>query len=177
MCASSNGNRTGRSEARRGLRRGLLALLDEHVLQPDAERVQVLAEPVSHNVGLIEFVARLLAGREQKDQRRDKCAVGGDGASFPEVEASFEGRAGGWWIKAYPFRRAMTESASSLMCALDTTHRPSPARTASYSESVTSMGVRQRSSPHSQNTRMGELMARSSENCLISSTTRSLTSR
>jgi hypothetical protein len=71
----------------------------------------------------------------------------------------------------------MTESASSLMCALDTTHRSGPARTASYSESVVSTGVRQRSSPHSQNTCMGESRARSSANCLISSTTRSLTSR
>jgi hypothetical protein len=44
--------------------RGLPALLDEHVLQPDAERVHFLSEPVSHNVGLIEFVACLLAGRE-----------------------------------------------------------------------------------------------------------------
>jgi hypothetical protein len=46
------------------LNHGLPALLDEHVLQPDAQRVQFLAEPVSHNVGLIEFVACLLAGRE-----------------------------------------------------------------------------------------------------------------
>jgi hypothetical protein len=46
------------------LNRGLPALLDEHVLQPDAQRVQFLPEPVSHNVGLIEFVACLLAGRE-----------------------------------------------------------------------------------------------------------------
>jgi hypothetical protein len=68
----------------------------------------------------------------------------------------------------------MTESTSSLMCALDTTHRPGPARTASYSESVISMGVRQRSSPHSKNTCMGESMAPSSANCLISSTTPSL---
>ena len=43
---------------------GLPALLDEHVLQPDAERVQVLPEPVSHNVGFIEFVACLLTGRK-----------------------------------------------------------------------------------------------------------------
>jgi hypothetical protein len=64
MCASSDGNRTGRSETRRDLSRGLPALLDEHVLQPDAQRVQLLPEPVSQNVGLIEFVACLLTGRE-----------------------------------------------------------------------------------------------------------------
>jgi hypothetical protein len=46
------------------LRGGLPALLDEHVLQPDAQRVQFLPESVNHNVGLIHFVACLLASRE-----------------------------------------------------------------------------------------------------------------
>jgi hypothetical protein len=69
-------------EAPVALKRGLPTLLDEHVLQPDAERVQFLPEPVSHNVGLIEFVARLLTGRKEKDQRLDNSAVGGDVASL-----------------------------------------------------------------------------------------------
>jgi hypothetical protein len=64
MCASPNGNRTRRSERAAALSRGLPALLEEHVLQPDAQRVQFLPEPVSHNVGLIEFVACLLTGRK-----------------------------------------------------------------------------------------------------------------
>jgi hypothetical protein len=57
-------NEPGAQSRAAALSRGLPALLDEHVLQPDAERVQFLPEPVSHNVGLIEFVACLLAGRK-----------------------------------------------------------------------------------------------------------------
>jgi len=52
------------SGARRRLSRGLPALPDEHVLQPDAQRVQFLSEPVGHNAGLIQFMACLLTGGE-----------------------------------------------------------------------------------------------------------------
>jgi hypothetical protein len=80
--------------------------------------------------------------------------------------------------RAYPLRCAITESASSSMWRLETTHRPGPARTAaSYSESIVSMGVMQSPAPHSQNTCMGESTAPSSANSLVSSAIRSLTSR
>jgi hypothetical protein len=46
----------------------------------------------------------------------DNSAVGGDGASFPEVEASFEGRARAWWIKGFaagPIRETDLASGAS----------------------------------------------------------------
>jgi hypothetical protein len=40
----------------------------EQAVQPQAERVELLAEPVDHDVGLVQLAGGLLAGGEQKDQ-------------------------------------------------------------------------------------------------------------
>jgi len=48
----------------------------EQVVQPGAERLEFLAEPVNCKVGVIQFLGGLLAGREKKDQCWDKSAVG-----------------------------------------------------------------------------------------------------
>ena len=45
-------------------------------MQPGAERLEFLAEPVNRNVGVIQFLGRLLAGREKKDECWNKSAVG-----------------------------------------------------------------------------------------------------
>jgi hypothetical protein len=64
------------------------------------------------------------------------------------------------------------------MCALKTTHRPGPDRTASYSDNFISAScVTQSSRPHSQNTIRAGSFSASRANSFVSSTTRSLTSR
>jgi hypothetical protein len=64
VCESRRKPNRALRDARRRLSRGLPALPDEHVLQPDAQRVQFLPEPVGHNAGLIQFMACLLTGGE-----------------------------------------------------------------------------------------------------------------
>jgi hypothetical protein len=51
-------------------------------VQSGAERLKIVAQPVKFDVGVFQFVARLLAGREQQNQRLDKLVVGGDVGSF-----------------------------------------------------------------------------------------------
>jgi hypothetical protein len=51
-------------------------------VQPGAERLKIVAQPVKFNVGVFQFVGRLLASREQQNQRSDKLVVGGDVGSF-----------------------------------------------------------------------------------------------
>ena len=63
-------------------RRRLPAILAEQVVQPGAERLKIVAQAVNCNVGLLQFVGRLLAGCEQQNQRSDKLVVGGDVGSF-----------------------------------------------------------------------------------------------
>ena len=65
-------------------RRRLPAILAEQVVQAGAERLKIVAQAVNCNVGLLQFVGRLLAGREQQNQRSDKLVVGGDVGSFLE---------------------------------------------------------------------------------------------
>jgi hypothetical protein len=45
-------------------------------VQPGAELLEFLAEPVNRNVGVIQFLRGLLAGREKKDQSWNRSAVG-----------------------------------------------------------------------------------------------------
>jgi hypothetical protein len=63
-------------------------------VQPGTERLEFLAEPVNRNLGVIQFLDGLLAGREKKDQCGDKSAVG-DVDSFLGAKASVESRSGG----------------------------------------------------------------------------------
>jgi hypothetical protein len=51
------------------------------VAQPGAKRVQFPGQAIDRYVGSLQFVGCLLAGREEKDQRRDE-SVGGDLDSF-----------------------------------------------------------------------------------------------
>jgi hypothetical protein len=51
-------------------------------VQAGAERLKIVAQAVNCNVGLLQFVGRLLAGCEQQNQRSDKLVVGGDVGSF-----------------------------------------------------------------------------------------------
>ena len=62
-------------------------------MQPGAERHEFLAEPINRNLGVIQFLGGLLAGRGQKDQCWDKSAVG-DVDSFLGARASVESRSG-----------------------------------------------------------------------------------
>lgn len=57
-------------------------ILAQQVVQPGTEALKVVAQPVKLNVGLFQFVGRLLAGREQQSQRSDKFFVRGDVGSF-----------------------------------------------------------------------------------------------
>jgi hypothetical protein len=41
-------------------------------VQPGAERLKIVAQPVKFNVGVFQFVGRLLAGGKQQNQRSDK---------------------------------------------------------------------------------------------------------
>jgi hypothetical protein len=66
----------------------------EQIVQPGTERHEFLAEPVNRNVGVIQFLGGLLAGREKKDQCWNKPAVG-DVDSFLGAKASVESRSGG----------------------------------------------------------------------------------
>jgi hypothetical protein len=59
-----------------------LSDLAEQVVQPSAERLEIVAQPVKFNVGVFQFVGRLLASREQQNQRSYKLVVGGDVGSF-----------------------------------------------------------------------------------------------
>ena len=60
----------------RVLGRAVPAILSEHVVQPDAEPLDLRAEPAESDLGLVEFVGRLFAGREQERQRLEESAVG-----------------------------------------------------------------------------------------------------
>jgi hypothetical protein len=51
-------------------------------VQAGTEALKIAAQPVKLNVGLFQFVGRLLAGREQQNQRSDKFVVRGDVGSF-----------------------------------------------------------------------------------------------
>jgi hypothetical protein len=67
---------------RRLSRRRLTGILAEQVVQPGTEALKIPAQPVKLNVGVLQFVCRLLAGREQQNQRSDKFVVRGDVGSF-----------------------------------------------------------------------------------------------
>jgi hypothetical protein len=56
--------------------------LAEQLVQSGAERLKIVAQPVKFNLGVFQFVGRLLTGREQQNQRWDKFVVGGDVGSF-----------------------------------------------------------------------------------------------
>jgi hypothetical protein len=53
-------------------------------VQAGAERLKIVAQTVEVEVGVFQFVGRLLAGCEQQNQRSDKLVVGGDVGSFLE---------------------------------------------------------------------------------------------
>ena len=61
-------------------------------MQPDAEHVDLLREPVQGYVGSVQFFACLLARGEQKNQCGDELAVGSDVDSFLGAKASVESR-------------------------------------------------------------------------------------
>ena len=61
-------------------------------MQPGTEALKIPAQPVKLNVGVFEFVARLIAGREQQNQRSDKFVVRGDVGSFLGDGASRDSR-------------------------------------------------------------------------------------
>jgi hypothetical protein len=126
--------------------------LAEKGVQPAAELLQVVAQPVEFNVGVLQLMSRLLAGREQQNQRSDKYVVGGDVGSFLEDGAVRDSRSGACSISAEPFRRAMIESAVASMWALEITQRVGPARAPWYSARVVSIRAMHASLPHSQNT-------------------------
>jgi hypothetical protein len=63
-------------------------------VQPGTEALKIPAQPVKLNVGVFEFVARLIAGREQQNQRSDKFVVRGDVGSFLGDGASGDSRPG-----------------------------------------------------------------------------------
>lgn len=58
------------------LGRAAPAILSKHVVQPIAERLEIHAEPADPDSGLVEFVGRLFAGREQEGQSLEESAVG-----------------------------------------------------------------------------------------------------
>lgn len=64
----------------------------EQVVQPNAEHLDLLREPVYGCVGSIELFACLLTRGEQKNQCGDEFAVGGDVDSFLGAKASVESR-------------------------------------------------------------------------------------
>jgi hypothetical protein len=64
----------------------------EQVAQAAAELLEIVAQPVKLNVGVPQFVARLLAGREQQNQRSDEFVVRGDVGSFLGDGASRDSR-------------------------------------------------------------------------------------
>jgi hypothetical protein len=51
-------------------------------VQAGAERLKIVAQTVEVDVGVFQFVGRLLAGCEQQNQRSDKFVVRGDVGSF-----------------------------------------------------------------------------------------------
>lgn len=69
-------------------------------MQPGTEGVKFLAQPVKLNVGLFQFVGRLLAGREQQSQRSDKFVVRGDVGSFLGDGALGDSSSGACLIRA-----------------------------------------------------------------------------
>jgi len=81
-------------------RRRLPAILVEQVVQPQAERVDVGTQPVDVDLGVPQFIRRLLAGRQQQDQRSDKFVVGGDAGSFLGDGAVPDSRSGACSISA-----------------------------------------------------------------------------
>jgi hypothetical protein len=77
-----------------------LGILVNDVPQLSAERVSLHVEPVKPRRSM-EFFSRLLAGRQEKDQRpEDSVALGGDVDSFLGASASVESRSGTSRIKA-----------------------------------------------------------------------------
>jgi hypothetical protein len=78
-----------------------LGILVNDVPQLSAERVNLHVEPVKPRPRSIEFFSRLLAGRQEKDQRpEDSVTVEGDVDSFLGASASVESRSGTSRIKA-----------------------------------------------------------------------------
>ena len=69
-------------------------------MQPGTEALKIPAQPVKLNVGVFEFVARLIAGREQQNQRSDKFVVRGDVGSFLGGGALRDSRSGACSIRA-----------------------------------------------------------------------------
>jgi hypothetical protein len=63
-------------------------------VQPGTEALKLAAQPVKLNVGLLQFVARLIAGGEQQNQGSDKSVVRGDVDSFLGDGASGDSRPG-----------------------------------------------------------------------------------
>jgi hypothetical protein len=51
-------------------------------VQSGAERSKIVARPVKFNLGVFQFVGRLLTGREQQNHRSDKLVVRGEVGSF-----------------------------------------------------------------------------------------------
>jgi hypothetical protein len=60
----------------------VLGRMAEQVVQPGAERLKIVAQAVNCNVGLLQFVGRLLAGCEQQNQHSMELVVGGNVDSF-----------------------------------------------------------------------------------------------
>jgi hypothetical protein len=51
-------------------------------VQPGPEAFEIVTQPVQLDVGVVQFVGRLLAGREQQNQRSGEFVVRGDVGSF-----------------------------------------------------------------------------------------------
>ena len=68
--------------------------LAEQVVQPGAERMKIVAQPIEFNTGVFQFVGRLFTGRQQQNQRSDKFVVRGDVGSFLGDGASGDSRPG-----------------------------------------------------------------------------------
>jgi hypothetical protein len=74
--------------------------LAEQVVQPGAERMKIVAQPIEFNTGVFQFVGRLLTGRQQQNQRSDKFVVRGDVGSFLGGGALRDSRSGACSIRA-----------------------------------------------------------------------------